>query len=145
MAVAYPDSHVKGIKIRYRDKETTAIGLAMPREAALVGMADEILVAGRLFEEGDQPEAILGMQLAKSLGFSSPQGRHRGRDHRRGRRLMSEAAASSLIDHKVLTVTIVGIYRAPPLMPAIRSAGHLSARGVDEGDSRHVSESALNR
>ena len=73
MAVAYPDAHVKGIKIRYGDKETTAIGLAMPREAALVDMADEILVAGRFFEEGNQPEAILGVQLVENLGFKTPQ------------------------------------------------------------------------
>ena len=72
VAVAYPDSHVKGIKIRYRDKEATAIGLAMPREAALVNMADEILVAGRFFDESNQPEAILGVQVAKSLGFQTP-------------------------------------------------------------------------
>ena len=60
VAVAYPDSHVKGIKIRYRDKEATAIGLAMPREAALVNMADEILVAGRFFDEGNQPRGHPG-------------------------------------------------------------------------------------
>src|SRR5208337_4029299 len=63
VALAYPDSHVKGIKIRYGDKEATAIGLAMPREASLVNMADEILVAGRFFDEGNQPEAILGLQV----------------------------------------------------------------------------------
>ena len=60
------------ITIRYGDKETTAIGLAMPREAALVNMADEILVAGRFFDENDQPQAILGVQAAGSLGFSNP-------------------------------------------------------------------------
>ena len=72
VAVAYPDSHVKGIKIRHGNKEATAIGLALPREAALLGVADEIIIAGRLFEEGDQPEAILGVQLAENLGFSAP-------------------------------------------------------------------------
>ena len=85
MAVAYPDSHVKGIKVRYRDKETTAIGLAMPREAALVNIADEILVAGRFFDEGDQPEAILGVQLASEPGVQHAARGHRGRGHRRGR------------------------------------------------------------
>ena len=56
VAAAYPDAHVKGIKICHGDKEATAIGLAMPPEAVLLGIADELLIAGRLFEEGNKPE-----------------------------------------------------------------------------------------
>ena len=44
----------------------------MPREAALVNMADEILVAGRFFEEDNQPEAILGA-TRQGPGLQHPQ------------------------------------------------------------------------
>ena len=138
VAVAYPDSHVKGIKIRYGDKEATAIGLAMPREAALVGMADEILVAGRLFEEGDQPEAILGVQLAESLGFNTPQGGHRDRDHRRGRRPDVRRGQRVLLSAQGADGENRRRLPCPAADAGVCPAGHLSARRVDEADSRHV-------
>jgi putative ABC transport system permease protein len=121
VTTVYPDSHVKNITIRSGDKETTAIGLAMPREAALVGMADEILIAGRFFDESNQPEAILGAQPAKNLGFNTPQ-------EAIGKQVTVEAAGQSPeggSDHKLLTVTIVGIYSAPPLMPPSAQQGIL--------------------
>ena len=146
VAAAYPDAHVKGIKIRYRDKEATAIGLAMPREAALVGMADEILVAGRFFEEGDQPEAILGVQLAKNLGFKAPQGRHRGTEITvEAAGLVPEGGSEFSFRRKVLTVTIVGIYRAPPLMPGSAQQGiFLPVELMKEIPGMYL-ESALNQ
>jgi len=123
VAVAYPDAHVKGIKIRYRNKESTAIGLALPREAALLGVADELLVAGRLFEEGDQPEAILGVQLAESLGFGTPQDALGAKITVEAAGLMPEGSSEFSFRRKLLTVTIVGIYRAPPLMPGSAQQG----------------------
>jgi len=114
VTVAYPDSHVKNIAIHYRDKETTAIGLAMPREAALVNIADEILIAGTFFDENNKPEVILGLQPAKDLGFGTPQDAI-------GKEVTVEAAGQATDgggERKPLTVTIVGIYSAPPLMPA---------------------------
>jgi putative ABC transport system permease protein len=113
VAMAYPDSHVKGIKIHYRDKEAIAIGLAMPREATLLGVADEILVAGRLFEDDIQPEAILGVQLAESLGFSSPQEALGKEITVEAAGLMPEGGSEFSFRRKVLTVKIVGIYHAP--------------------------------
>ena len=73
VVAAYPDAHVKNIHLSYGGKETTAIGLAMPSEVALLGISHEILVAGRLFEEGDERETIIGMGVLTALGFSSPQ------------------------------------------------------------------------
>ena len=123
VAAAYPDAHVKGIKIRYGDKEATAIGLAMPPEAALLGVADEILVAGRLFEEGDQPEAILGIQLAKNLGFKPPQEAIGAQITVEAAGLTPEGGEEFALRRKVLTVKIVGIYQAPALMPGSAQQG----------------------
>ena len=118
VTVAYPDSHVKNITIRYGGKEATAIGVAMPREAELLNMADEILIAGRFFDEGDQPQAILGVQLAKTLGFSDPQDAVDKEITVEAASLASEGGSQFSYQRKVLTVKVVGIYRAPPLMPA---------------------------
>jgi len=43
----------------------------MPREAALFGVAEEILVAGRFFQTSEEPEVIVGAQIARALGFPS--------------------------------------------------------------------------
>jgi putative ABC transport system permease protein len=113
VTAAYPDSHVKNISIRYGDKETTAIGLAMPREAGLVNMADEILVAGTFFDESNEPQVILGVQPAKSLGFNNP-------NDAVGKKVKVTAidGTAEARDREALTVTIVGVYSAPPLMPS---------------------------
>ncbi len=118
VSLAYPDSHVKNITIRYGDKEATAIGLAMPREAELLNMADEILIAGRFFDEGNQSQAILGVQLAKSLGFSAPEDAVDKEITIETAGLTSEGGNQFAYQRKLLTVKIVGIYQAPPLMPA---------------------------
>ena len=145
VAAAYPDAHVKGIKIRYRGKETTAIGLAMPREAALLGVADEILVAGRLFEEGDQPEAILGVQLANNLGFKTPQEAIGAQITVEAAGLTPEGGNEFSFHRKVLTVTIVGVYRAPPLMPGSAQQGiFLPVELMKEIPGMYL-ESALNQ
>ena len=115
--MAYPDSHVKNIKIRYGDKEATAIGLAMPREAALVNMADEILLAGHFFDEGDQPEAILGVAVATGLGFSNPKDAVGKEVTVEADTVTSESGGQFTVGRKVLTVEIVGVYQAPLPMP----------------------------
>ncbi len=119
VASAYPDAHVKGIKIRYGKKEATAVGLALPAEASLVGVADEFLVAGRLFEEGNsQPEAILGLQVAENLGFKSGAEAIGKQITVEASGLMHDGDSDFSYRRKLLTVTIVGVYRAPALMPA---------------------------
>jgi putative ABC transport system permease protein len=115
VSVAYPDAHVKGIVVRYGDKKSPGIGLAMPREAALVNFADEIIVAGAFFDESDQPEVILGVEVIKNLGFKTPQ-------EAIGAQVAIEAStaledgAKSPGPAQPLKVTVVGVYRAPALM-----------------------------
>ncbi len=115
VSVAYPDAHVKGIVVRYGEKKSPGIGLAMPREAALVNFADEIIVAGAFFDESDQPEVILGVEVIKNLGFKTPQ-------EAIGAQVAIEAStaledgAKSPGPAQPLKVTVVGVYRAPALM-----------------------------
>jgi putative ABC transport system permease protein len=118
VATAYPDAHVKNIHLRYNGKETTAIGLALPIEVALLGVSQEILVAGRLFEEGDQHDAIVGIEIVNALGLISPQ-------DALGKQVTVEAAEMTSagdnqlkVSRKTITVTIVGVYQAPAIMGA---------------------------
>jgi putative ABC transport system permease protein len=124
VSVAYPDAHVKGIKITYHEKTIpAAIGLAMPREAALVDIAEEIIVAGRFFDESDQPEAILGIELIEKLGFKTPQDAIGAQVALEASGLASDGGKEFSLHRKVLTVTIVGVYRAPPLMTGTAQQG----------------------
>lgn len=116
VAVAYPDAHVKNIHLRYGGKETTAIGLAMPAEAALLDISQEILIAGRMFDEGNEHETIVGKQVVTDLGFKSPQ-------DALGKVVTVETAELTAKDGNKLEavkrqqpMTVVGVYEAPAIM-----------------------------
>jgi len=72
VATAFPNIRVRGVKVRRGEKSENCLAMAMPRGAALLGVADELLVAGRFFGADFEPEAILDAQVARSLGFAAP-------------------------------------------------------------------------
>ena len=114
VAAAYPDMHVKNIHLSNGGKETTAIGLAMPTEVAFLGISHEILVAGRLFEEGARREAIIGVAIATTLGFATPQ-------DALGKQITVDSAdlvaeGPSKTERQPLNVTVVGVYQAPAII-----------------------------
>jgi putative ABC transport system permease protein len=116
VAAAYPDAHVKNIHLRYGKKETTAIGLALPSEVALLGISHEILLAGRLFDESAGHEAIVGVAIVTELGLKTP-------DDAIGKEISVEAAEMAMeggdkfkFTRKEFTVKIVGVYQAPAIM-----------------------------
>ena len=67
VAAAYPDAHVKEhphpLRQQGDDRHRAGHAAARPRCWA---SRQEILVAGRLFEEGDRPEAIVGTQVVSA-------------------------------------------------------------------------------
>ena len=118
VAAAYPDIRVQGIQLRYGDKTTSGIALGTPREISLFGVEEDLMVAGRFFRQGDEPEAVLGTQLVSNLGFQSP-------EETLGKKITLEAVGlapaggkSFAVERKQLEVTVVGVYRAPPLLPS---------------------------
>lgn len=123
VAAAYPDVHVRGLKIRHGEKEESAIGLAMPREASLFGIAEEILVAGRFFDEGNQPEVIIGAQLLRGLGFSKPQDAIGEKVTLETVGLTPEGGKDFAFERKNFVVTIVGVYEAPAFLPSQARSG----------------------
>jgi putative ABC transport system permease protein len=145
VVIAYPDVRLRGIKIRHGDKEETAIGVAMPREASLFNITDEILIAGRFFSEGTEPETILGAQLLRGLGFKSPQDALGATVTIEAVGLSPEGGKSFTFQRKQLTLTVVGVYEAPPLLPGFAHRGILLPVEL----MKHVPgvnfESALNR
>jgi len=116
VAAAYPDAHVKNIHLRYGNKETTAIGLAMPPEVALLGVSQELLVAGRLFDESDRHETIVGTEIASALGLKSAEEALGKQITVEAAELSSESSGQFKFDREALSVTIVGVYRAPAIM-----------------------------
>ena len=114
---AYPDIHVRGINVRNgKSVASNVLGLGMPREASLLGIESELLVAGRLFQENDKPEAILCAQLVPFLGFAKPADvlNHELTVEADGMALSSGSAFT--FQKKELKVIVVGVYDAPPLL-----------------------------
>jgi putative ABC transport system permease protein len=145
VAVAYPDIYVKNIKVRYGDKEETGIGAAMPRETALLGVVDEFLVAGRFFDQGTEPEVILGVQIVRGLGFKSPQEAIGVKVTLEATGLSPEEGKSFTFQRKQFTVTVVGVYEPPALLPALAQRGiGLPVELMKEVPGVHF-ESALSR
>lgn len=120
---AYPDIRVQGIQIRYGDKTATGLALGMPREVALFGVEQDLIVAGQLFGQGGQPEGVIGTDIVRQLGFASPQ-------ESLGKQVTLEAVGLALedeksleVERKQLVVEVVGVYRAPPVMPGTARQG----------------------
>jgi len=117
VSAAFPNIRVRGIQVRRNDKSESCLALGMPREATLLGVAEEILVAGHFFSESRRPEAILGAQLVRSLGFASAQEAVGARLKLEAGGLSPEEDHSFTFQRKELEVTVVGVYDVPPIVP----------------------------
>lgn len=123
VVAAYPDIRVQGIRIRYGDKTSVGIGIGVPREASLFGIEQDIIVAGSFFQQGDRPEAVLGTQLVSELGFKSPHDAVGRAMTLEAVGLTPEEGKSFSVERKQLEVIVVGVYRAPPLLPSAARQG----------------------
>jgi putative ABC transport system permease protein len=123
VVVAYPDIRVKGIKVRHGDKTEAGLALAMPREASMFGVAEEILLAGRFFNKTSGPEVILGVQLIRGLGFASPSDAVGATVTVEAAGLSPDDARSFTFHRKELRLEVIGVYDVPPMMPALARRG----------------------
>ena len=116
---------MRGIKITHGEKTETVIGLGLPSEVPLLGVTQQVLVAGGYFRPGEVDQVILGKRLATDLGFSSPEDAvgatvtleasgladsAGSQDPRRSK------SATFAFQRRKLTVTVVGVYDVPELM-----------------------------
>lgn len=117
VAMAYPDIRIRGLKIRCGEKTETALAVAMPREAVLFGVSDEILVAGQFFSETKEPQVILGNQLVRGLGFASPQDAVGATVSLETAALTPEDGKAFRVERKQFVATVMGVYELPLMLP----------------------------
>jgi putative ABC transport system permease protein len=123
VTAAFPNIHLRGIKVRRGSRSESCLAVAAPREAALLGMAEEFLVAGRFFRENHDPEAILGAPLIHALGFASPQEAIGAQVTVEAAGLSPDDDASFSFQRKELKVTVVGVYELPLIVPGPARSG----------------------
>ncbi len=123
VVVAYPDIHVRGLKLRYGEKSEIAFGIGVPREASIFNVEKELLVAGRFLQENQDPEAIVGLPLVRALGFDSPQSALGVTMTVEAMGLSPEEGKSFTFQRKEIPVTVVGVYDVPAILPPLAQRG----------------------
>jgi putative ABC transport system permease protein len=118
VAAAFPNIRVRGLQVRHGKHSELCLAAGAPREARLLGVSTELLVAGRFFNEGDDPEAILGAPLASSLGFASPNDALGATLTLEAGGLSPEDAGSFRYRRKEFPVRVVGVFDLPTVLPA---------------------------
>jgi len=113
---AFPDFRVRGLKIAHGDKSESVLAIGLPRDVPLPGTAEELLVAGEYFTPGTRPEAILGRQAARDLGFGAPRDAIGSTIRLETSGLSPGDAKTFTFERKDLEATVVGVYDLPNLM-----------------------------
>ena len=70
---AYPDLRLSQVEVSLGDKSASTYAVGLPREASLTGLFGNLIAAGDFFSLALEPQAIIGEQLAKELGFERPE------------------------------------------------------------------------
>jgi putative ABC transport system permease protein len=122
--MAYPDFRLRGVQVCSGGQAADGMAFGLPREAALFGLASELLVAGRWFTLGNDPQAILGERIIESLGFGSPDDAVGATVTLEAAGLSPEGEAGFTFRRKELSVTVVGVYSFP------RMGGRFTPHGI---------------
>ena len=123
VALAYPDFRVNDVRISHGERTESGIALGMPRETAMLGFMQDVLVAGKAFSQGEEPEVILGDRLAGDLGFASPDEAVGAVLTLKASGLSSDDAATFAFQRKEFDVTVVGVYTLPHIGPRFITRG----------------------
>jgi len=113
---AYPDFRIRGITISCGGKATSVLAIGLPRDVPLPGTAEEVLVAGDYFTPGTRPEAILGREAARDLGFDAPTDVIGSTVRLEASGLSPGDGKTFTFERKDLAVTVVGVYDLPNLL-----------------------------
>jgi ABC-type antimicrobial peptide transport system permease subunit len=125
VAYAYPDFRISQLTIACGTHTKTTFALGLPREASLIGMFQDLILAGDYFSLGTQAEVMLNEKSLGELGFTSPQ-------QAVGQQLRISAAGLATTQpgqfemrKQELIARIVGVYRAPGFMEELGSGALL--------------------
>jgi putative ABC transport system permease protein len=117
VVLTYPDFRATGVELVYGDKREDAMAIGLPREASLLGFFGEMLVAGNFFSLADTPQIILSEQLARKVGFASPEEALQEVVTLEASGLSPEEAETFRFHRKELKVQVVGVYSVPRMGP----------------------------
>jgi putative ABC transport system permease protein len=113
VALAYPELRLTHIHVVCGERSRDASAAGLPRQAVRLRFVREALVAGRFFDAGDAPQAVLGTRLARDLGFASA-------DEALGQSLTLEVKGLSpsgdrafTFEERHLTVQVAGVWDPP--------------------------------
>lgn len=114
---ACPDFRISGVKITFGDESKTVIAVGLPRQVPMVAIPQGIMIAGDYFGPTEAPEAVLSKRLADDLGFDSPEAAVGSTVTLEASGLSPTGADTFTFERKELTITVIGVYDVPDMMP----------------------------
>lgn len=72
VVLAYPELRLESVDVVRGDQTIPAPAAALPRQAGELAFVRDALVAGRFLQPGGSRELLLGVKLARTLGFEDP-------------------------------------------------------------------------
>jgi len=130
VAAAYPDIRAAGVKLLNGDTATRAMAVGVATHVPMFGEIDELLLAGHFFESGEKPEALLSVALLRDLGFESPQEAVGSVLRLEADGLSPTDAKTFAYEHKDFTITVIGVYGMPRMVPGFHHRGVLVPMGL---------------
>jgi putative ABC transport system permease protein len=109
--LAYPDFRLTGIEVACAGRKSTASAAGMPPEAAQLRFVRDALVAGSFLDGPDS--VVLGVRLARDLGFSAPDQAIGRQLTLTARGLAPDGKGAFRSEERRLDVRIVGVWDPP--------------------------------
>lgn len=116
VSYVYPDFRLSQLNVIHGKRSRSSMAIGLPREASLVQVFDEMIVAGEYFSLGTEPQAMVSDRSLRDLGFDSPQAAI-------GQTLQIEVSGLDAkqpnqfeLRKQQTSVRVVGVYRAPGIM-----------------------------
>jgi putative ABC transport system permease protein len=146
VALAYPELRLDRTAHVVRGNVlANAPAAGLPRQASRLRFVREALVAGRFFNPGDAPQAILGTRLARDLGFETPAAAVGASLTLEVKGLTPTGGRAFAVEERRVPVEVVGVWDPPPGRHGYTSDGLLLPTDLIEGLPGVQTESALDR
>jgi putative ABC transport system permease protein len=145
VALVYPELRLNSARIIHGDRSRTRAVAGLPRQASRLRFVSEALVAGRFFDTGSAPQAILGTRLAHDVGFNSPAEALGASLTLEVKGLSPGGGRAFTFAEQRLTIEVVGVWDPPAGPHGFTSDGLLLPTDQMEGLPGVQADSALER